>query len=316
MPRWLRNTALVLAALAALAFGTFRWLTAREEVPAKSDYALDLDELRRLAEALPGAKPVRVRSELVAEGALPRGALFAGESLREPHPMVHQVFQVVFPDSFLLIDAGFDRAMHARMGNAELPFRDEGYAQVQRALGRAAQILITHEHADHIGGAARHDPPEALAPRLRLTREQLGSRERLDEIAFPEALRAALAPLEYSRTLAVAPGVVVQKAPGHTPGSQLVYVRREDGAEYLFLGDVAWHLDQIRNLHYRPRLVTDFFLGEDRAAVLAEFRALDDFARAHPEVELVVSHDADQRAALLASGKLLDGLELSGEREG
>lgn len=98
-------------------------------------------------------------------------------------------------------------------------------------------------------------------------------------------------------------------AAGHTPGSQLVYVRLADGTELLLLGDVAWHMDQLRQLHYRPRLVTDWFLGEDRGAVMAQWRTLHGWITAHPEVHLVVSHDADQRRELIASGILQDGLE-------
>jgi glyoxylase-like metal-dependent hydrolase (beta-lactamase superfamily II) len=108
--------------------------------------------------------------------------------------------------------------------------------------------------------------------------------------------------------LAIAPGVVLVKAPGHTPGTQLVYVRTRDELELLFVGDVAWHRDQLARLHYRPRLVTDFFLGEDRAAVLAQFRTLHELTRAHPQLLLVVSHDRDQREELIARGLLRDGL--------
>jgi len=44
----------------------------------------------------------------------------------------------------------------------------------------------------------------------------------------------------------------------------------------LLIGDVAWYLDQILNEHYRPRLITDLILGEDREAVLHQMRALKD----------------------------------------
>ena len=96
-------------------------------------------------------------------------------------------------------------------------------------------------------------------------------------------------------------------APGHTPGSQLVYVRREDGREALFLGDVAWDQDQITNLHYRPRIVT-LLIGEDRAQVMDQLRALHDLAAAEPGLVQIVSHDVSQRSELLTSGVLIEGL--------
>ena len=97
-------------------------------------------------------------------------------------------------------------------------------------------------------------------------------------------------------------------APGHSPGSQIVYVRLASEVEYLLIGDVAWHMDALRELHYRPRLVTDLFLGEDRAAVMAQFRTLHELLDT-PGLEIVASHDIDQRRALVQAGKLGDGLE-------
>ncbi len=307
MARFLKVVLAVVAVLLLLGGGAFAWLTAREEAPERSDYALDLEELRRLADSLPGARPSEVRSELVADAFLPRGALYAGESLFEPHPMVHQVFQVRWPDgSTLLVDTGFPEALLAQMSEGSV-FHGAGFEKVLAALGAATHIVVTHEHFDHLGGLAAYAHPGGLAGRLHLTREQLADARALDEAGLPPELRA-LAPRAYDRVLALAPGVVLVKAPGHTPGSQLVYVRTAEGRELLFIGDVAWHTDQLARLHYRPRLVTDLFMGEDRAAVLAQFRALHDLMGAHPELLVVVSHDRDQRERLIASGALRDGI--------
>jgi glyoxylase-like metal-dependent hydrolase (beta-lactamase superfamily II) len=54
----------------------------------------------------------------------------------------------------------------------------------------------------------------------------------------------------------IVPRVVLIKAPGHTPGSQMVYVKRADGQEILFLGDVAWQMRNIEEVRERARLVT------------------------------------------------------------
>jgi glyoxylase-like metal-dependent hydrolase (beta-lactamase superfamily II) len=105
--------------------------------------------------------------------------------------------------------------------------------------------------------------------------------------------------------VAVAPGVVLLAAPGHTPGSQIVYVRLSDGREALLLGDVAWNSGQIAELHYRPRLVTTM-LGENRAKVMAQLRTLHELAKTDPGVVQIVSHDKRQRAALLENGLLVE----------
>jgi len=303
MARFARIALWVLVLILALGFGAYRYLLGRSDVPATSTYALDMSEVRRVASSTPGDKPVRVNHAQVAIGSLPRGAIFAGESLSVPEPMVHGAYQVVFPDgSYVVIDSAFDEA-GLRAMNPDAKFQSEGYAAIQRALAGARKIVITHEHADHSGGFAGYADPENLVGRLELNAEQLANQEQLERAKFPPALASALTPLAYERYHALAPGVVLVKAAGHTPGSQMIFVQLADGKELLFLGDVAWHMDQIRELWYRPRLVTDFFIGEDRDAVMAQFRALHDLAGKDPVV-LVASHDVAQRDALVASGAL------------
>lgn len=303
MRRFLKFALYGVIALAVLGFAASRYLLAREAVPETSDYVLDLTEVRRLASSLPGERPLRVNHEQVAEASLPRGVVFAGESLFVPQPMTHGAYQIVYPDGYVLIDSGFDEA-GLRAMRSDAAFSTEGYAAIQRALASARKIVITHEHADHLGGIARFSDPAQLVGRLELTREQLANEKQLDANRFPDSLRAALTPLVYEKYHPLAPGVVLIKAAGHTPGSQMVFVQLADGRELLFLGDVAWHMDQIRELWYRPRLVTDLFIGEDRHAVLAEFRTLHDLEVRESDLVLVASHDVDQRKALIASGAL------------
>lgn len=310
MPRWLRfllgAVAVLVVALAAL----WSWLDASEPVPETTSYRIDLDALHALAESLPGPRPRALRSVLVADAALPRGVVFAGEPFEAQHN-VHQVFQIVFEDgSFGLVDTGFPPAAFERVGafgDGSGGYHREGWDQVTRALAAAEFVVVTHEHFDHLAGAAAL--PAERADRLRLNARQLANVSALDESEIPAAVRSRLVALPDQEAQALARGVVLLAAPGHTPGSQLVYVERADGRRALFLGDVAWHFDQIAKLHYRPRHVT-FVLGENRAQVLGEFRALHDLSLAHPDVAQVVSHDPQQRDAYLADGLFAEGLEL------
>lgn len=303
MRRFLKVVLVVVVALVVLGFVATRYMLGREAVPETSDYVLDLAEIRRLASSLPGERPLRVNHEQVAEASLPRGAIFAGESIRTPHPMTHGAYQVVYPDGYVLIDSAFDEAGLQEM-NPDAPFEAAGWAALQRAIAGARKIAITHEHADHISGVARSAAIETLPGRLELTREQLANTEQLAQAKFPDSLTQSLTPLVYEKYHALTPGVVLIKAAGHTPGSQMVFVQLADGREYLFLGDVAWHMDQIRELWYRPRLVTDVFIGEDRDAVMAQFRTLHDLDASDEPVALIASHDVDQRKALIESGAL------------
>ena len=106
----------------------------------------------------------------------------------------------------------------------------------------------------------------------------------------------------------IAPGVVLVKAPGHTPGSQMVYVRRADGHELLFIGDVSWRLMNLEQVRERPLFMTTI-IGENREQVLGEFQALHELMQAEPAIAVVPGHDAPAVAALVAAGVLQQGFQ-------
>ena len=257
-------------------------------VPETTRYTIDPAALRAEARRLPGARAKEVRFETIAAGSLPRAFVLAGDSF-EPVAMPRPVFQLVFPDgSTLLIDVAYDRATHDANFPGQ-PYFDSAWENLVFAMEQASQIVVTHEHSDHLGGAATHPRPERIAPRLRLTPSQADEPRAVDT-RLPEALTASIELLRFEGLHAIAPGVVLQHAPGHTPGTLLIFVTLEGGEELLFVGDVVWNLDAVTELKYRPRLTTRF-LDEDRGAVLDQIRAL---RAVHDggEIRLVVSHDA------------------------
>ena len=116
-------------------------------------------------------------------------------------------------------------------------------------------------------------------------------------------LLAVLAGVAIGET-PIAPGVVLIRAAGHTPGSQMVYVRRGDGHEYIFMGDTASLSGNVTALRARSRLVADFMAKEDRPTVQVQLQALRRLALANPDVTLVPGHDGNEIGKMITAGWL------------
>jgi len=151
---------------------------------------------------------------------------------------------------------------------------------------------VTHEHHDHVAGVLASPFLAQIQTHTLLTREQSRSlieRPNHPRIKIDSAFAARYLVLEYDPIAPIAPGVVLIRAPGHTPGSQMVYVRLATGAEVILSGDVAWNTTGIETERQKPETSTRSFGGEDREAVATELRWLKGVQT--QRVSVVVSHD-------------------------
>jgi len=187
-------------------------------------------------------------------------------------------------------------------------FFDDRYARAIAALRGANLIVITHEHYDHIAMVAHSAVADELAPKTMLTRAQMESllhNPRMTKTPFDSTHAGRYIVVDYDRMLPIAPGVVLIKAPGHTPGSQVVYVQLASGREVILSGDVAFNRLGIETETEKPDSVSRH-MAEDRAAIAGELAWLHQAERSG--VSVVVSHDGEQLETLARQGILSEGL--------
>jgi len=306
----LRVLLLVVSGLAVLLLGGFWWLfLADSSAPPEAPGLLVLEDWRGLVGDDSSALPTEIRVLEVGRDKAPGFAARAGGFGTDWNTTYNSV-QIVWPDRTLIVDGAIDAETAAAMKQSETDwaFDAAAYDTLLAAMLSADGVLITHEHLDHVMAVARHSDPAALAPKLMLNAPQIATLPIFAKGTLDPAI-AGLAPRLDGSVQQVAPGVVVIPVPGHTPGSQLVYIRLQDGSETLLIGDVAWSLAAIETLTTRP-VLTQYMVfdpDEDRTSVKAQLRALYDLMQSNPEIAIIPAHDRGHIDALVAEGRLIKG---------
>lgn len=296
---------LVVGVLALLVLGVLA-LFGLDRLPfGVRDFELDLEEVRALAAAPDSLLPTELRHLVVARAEPPETVVAARGNPFERYRFAFATFQIVTPAGTILVDIPQDSAEHEEM-QAGHPFDGAAYARLGEAVEAAWRIVVTHEHLDHMG-LDDFASVEGLEGKTLLTRAQLESEVPFG-VSWPDELRDRFSPLVYSGMHRLAPGVVLIESAGHTPGSQLVYVRLRHGPEFLVVGDVAWHSDNVLSGRGRPLAVSLFVLREDWGAVIGQLRELRRLRERHPGVRLLAVHDADRLERYVDTGLLREGL--------
>jgi len=290
---WFRRLAVAFALIAAAGAGAYYWLIVESHMPFSGSYKIDIAELRKLTDEKPGAKPMEIRVETVGTITFPKTVVVAGDGWDSTELPV-SAYQLVYPDHTAVIDTGYDKATAAKATATTSGFDEAAYKRIVAGLNGASLIVITHEHWDHAATLFAQSNLEKLLKVTQLTKEQVDNAERLAPSSFPPAAKKTVKPIDYRTTLAIAPGVVLVKSPGHTPGSQSVYVKLANGKEYLFIGDVAWHQRNIDTVRERARLVTWLFMDENRDQVMLELGELNRLQKANPDLVIVPGHDPEK----------------------
>jgi glyoxylase-like metal-dependent hydrolase (beta-lactamase superfamily II) len=245
---------------------------------------IDLGRLRAEAGKLAGPLPTAIEAALPASDTYPGTLLVASGGLKTDR-VGAVVYRLVTPDGDTVIDAGLnpDQAMAAGFSAHD--------AAAQRTvdgwLGKARRIVLTGQDIDHIGGLIASPSRAILAARTIANPDQA---KRISQLV-PLMANAQALKQHADDYAAIAPGVVMLCTPGHTPGSQMIYVRLASGREWLFAGDTMPMERNLTWLRPRSRYMAQWHGAEDRAAVIGWLKGLAAVQQHAPGLIIVPSHD-------------------------
>ena len=293
-------------ALLALLLALITIPSLRGQGPAAAGWSADISEVRRVATLIPGRKPLRINVLKFAESRRTKNFSVKGEPAA-PSVQARTVFQVVYADGYVMVDAGMDEPMHRQIGRGAEgePYYAEQAQAVNTALRGARAIVFTHEHGDHVTGVIRNPYLAELAPKTILTRAQVNTpenRPQFPDLKMTEEQAARYHVIDYDRYMAFAPGWTLIKAAGHTQGSQMMFITLDSGREYLLIGDTAWHMDGVRKVTGKDAP----WIVEDTAAVNDQLKWLNGLSTSEKNLVIIASHDDDEHKELVAK-KLLGG---------
>jgi len=243
-------------------------------------------------------------------GVTHRSAAFAyrGGSFRDRRDFAMTATLVKHPKGDLLIDTGFGRDIDAHFASMPLPFRaitsytraEAAADQLERASydpKRLRGILLTHAHWDHVSGI-----PDFPGTPVLVTQEE---RAFIDSGDTLSALVRGFTGVRYeeygfeggpylgfprSHDVYGDGAIVIVPAPGHTPGSVIVFVT-VGSARYAFVGDLAWQREGITEREERPwvqRTIGD----DDPEGVRENLLRMSAIATRFPEITLIPAHEA------------------------
>ncbi len=261
-------------------------------------------------EPLPRARPpAGMALYLLVTGRIHRraGAAYRGGSFFERRESSVTAVLVKHPRGDLLIDSGFGRDIERQFKLDPLLALTTRYDRFTPAAAQLASvgyapaslraILLTHAHWDHVSGVS--DFPETPVwisaeerrfiveggTRTAVARSAAGAR--YEEYGFDDAPYFGF---PRSRDVYGDGAIVVVPAPGHTPGSVIIFVALPSGRRYAFVGDLVYQLEGITLRAERPWLMRRL-VDVDEAAVRENLLRMIAIYERYPQITIVPAHD-------------------------
>jgi glyoxylase-like metal-dependent hydrolase (beta-lactamase superfamily II) len=254
--------------------------------------------------------------------ALPTGTIHSSAMLafRGGNPLENRDFSmtavlVQHPRGDLLIDTGFGREVDDQVKLLPLLMQlttdyDKTTSAVEQLITQGydlkllAGVILTHAHWDHVSGLDSLRNTPVLVP----TTEQTFISDGGDNSALAKQLTTDLLKsyafvnkpyLGFAQQFDVwgDGSVVLVPAPGHTPGSVLVFLTLPSGQRLVLLGDLVWQLDGITQLAEKPWIARQL-IGEDADAVRDAIAHVAAISEKFPQIKLLPAHDAKAMGTL------------------
>ena len=189
-----------------------------------------------------------------------------------------------------MVDAAYGKEAAGTSGR----FYQDRYDEIVAALRGSRLVVATHEHGDHVGTLLEPTVAHNVAFKTILTKQQEQTLVFKPHAAakLDAAMARRFLVVDYERILPIAPGVVLIRAPGHTPGSRMVYVKLASGRELILVGDVAWLMVRIKNTAPKPDSVSSR-MKEDRTTIGQQIAWLKNTV-APAGIAVAVSHDGTE----------------------
>lgn len=264
-------------------------------------FAPDIGKLRMLAEVIVGDLPTGMNVTKVADTIRPASVVVKGEAPDRMMTLARTVYQLVYPKGTIMLDSGMDMETHRTFGQTEEPYYPENYQRVQEALRFANLIILTHYHADHVAGVIRSPDFDTLAHKVWVSRDTAdllihSPHKPTIEIEEEKVNRFIIS--EFEQYLPVAPGIVLIKAPGHTPDSKMLYIRLENGQEFIHSVDSGWSMENIR----KETMKNASWVNENEEQLLQQYRWLNHTMATEENMVVICTHDNEQYTDFIRRG--------------
>lgn len=301
-----KSSSIAAAALISLLFST--QIYAVDPVPPYSQNLLNT--IQQQANSVPGNLPTAIHYIEYATTKRTMADTIEGGDAKTPYIQSRTAYQIVYPSGTIMIDSGMTEQMNNFFGKPDdQTYNQKKNEQIQNALLNANKIIITHEHGDHVGGVIQTKYFNQLAPKTLLTFEQANSLENTPQMPAMrlnknQANQFDL--IDFREYLPVAPGVVLIKAPGHTPGEIMVYVKLQNKEQYIIAGDVSWTYQGVQTKTTKPAAQIKR-IKENPEQIKQELEWLHTAIQHH--IHVIANHDEKLHQDLAQKGFLIEGLQ-------